>query len=321
MEVKPTSITLVEGDTTEINAEVLPSSANQGLTVVSLDSTIADVAKTRKRTVQTYNVTGKKVGTTKIKFTSTEDTTKSAEVNVTVTAKVIVPTDIVLNPTSIELEKGTSTEFTATVMPANAENTNVTLNLVDANVQTVVQKSKAGNVTTFTVTGLNAGTDRFEVKSGTITKSITTTVSEVAPIEVEDIVLSEKFIELDVGQSKEVEATIFPEGTDQTVKVEFDIPGISSYKITTGSVIKYSFEGLKTGHAKATFSCVADEKVKATLDIYVNAPTTITTDTPKVTVMKGENIEIEVDVNPDSAGQDLDASTENATIAKVKAVE
>lgn len=76
----PETISLEEGDTYDLEAVVMPTDANQGVTWESDDELIVTVNS------QTGVITAVSAGTANVTVTSTDDETKSATVAVTVTA-------------------------------------------------------------------------------------------------------------------------------------------------------------------------------------------------------------------------------------------
>ena len=115
--VAPTTLALKVGETGELTATVLPADAEQSVTWTSADTSIATVDAHGK-------VTAVAVGTVKIVATSTVDATLKGECEVTVTPAgqpKPSPTKITVTPTTLTLKVGTTGALTATVLPAEAE--------------------------------------------------------------------------------------------------------------------------------------------------------------------------------------------------------
>ena len=115
--VAPITLTLTVGETGELTATVLPAEAEQSVTWTSADTSIATVDAHGK-------VTAVAVGTVKIVATSTVDAALKGECEVTVTPAgqpKPSPTKITVTPTTLTLKVGTTGALTATVLPAEAE--------------------------------------------------------------------------------------------------------------------------------------------------------------------------------------------------------
>ena len=137
---------LIEGESAQLTATVLPENAtNKNVTWSSSDEFVATVD-------QNGNVTAKNPGTATITVT-TEDGGYMAICYVNVTAKPIPVSGIVLNETKLELANGETFQLTATVLPENAANKNVTWSSSDLSIATVDQN---GNVTAKNLEGISA---------------------------------------------------------------------------------------------------------------------------------------------------------------------
>ena len=143
--LNPTSITLVEGDSQSLTAEITPSDAeNKKVIWSSSDTSVATVADGK--------VTAVKAGNATITVT-TEDGGKNATCEVTVEAKVYPVIGVSLDKTTCELTEGDEITLTATINPDNATNKNVTWSTSDATIAIVVNgKVTALKVGTATIT-------------------------------------------------------------------------------------------------------------------------------------------------------------------------
>lgn len=125
---------------------------------------------------------------------------KSASCNVTVTDNTVAVTQIRLNNNKLELEIGQTGSLTATVLPDNATNKNVTW--LSSNTSVVL-------VSNGTVRGVAAGSATITVSSVSnpeITATCAVTVKEAAPVEAEAVDLGLpsglKWCSMNVGASK-----------------------------------------------------------------------------------------------------------------------
>ena len=138
-----TSLSLVAGSYETLTATVSPSNAtNKNVVWSSSDASIA--------TVVDGKVTAVKAGSVTITVT-TEDGSKTASCSVEVTASTVAVTGVSLNKSSLSLGTGAYETLTATVLPANATNKNVTWTTSDSSIAIVengvVTAINEGNVT------------------------------------------------------------------------------------------------------------------------------------------------------------------------------
>ena len=125
--------TLVEGDTLILTATITPSDASyKTVTWTSSNGTVATVDQNGK-------VTAKSVGTAKIKATADGVT---AECTITVEEKVIPVESITLNKIEAEIFVGVEEKLTATVLPEDATNKDVTWTSSDTTIATVDSNGK-----------------------------------------------------------------------------------------------------------------------------------------------------------------------------------
>ena len=157
-----TSVTLEEWQTTLITATVSPSDATNK--TVSWSSSNASVAS-----VSGGLVTAKSEGTAVITAKAGE---KTATCNVTVKKKIVAVTSVVLNKTSISLNKGESETLVATVYPSNATDKTVSWSSSDTDIVSVDQTGK--------VTANGAGTASITARAGE--QSAVCQVTVVIPI-------------------------------------------------------------------------------------------------------------------------------------------
>ena len=161
--IDKTVLSLVVGESETLNAEVAPADAsNKNVTWSSSDTSVATVD-------QSGQVRAAGAGTAAITV-KTEDGEKTASCSVTVIQPV---TGVSINPSAITLGIGESSELTATVMPADAANKNVTWTSSDTTVAAVSENG--------TITANKAGTATITVKTndGGKTDTCLVTVKDV----------------------------------------------------------------------------------------------------------------------------------------------
>ena len=156
------SLTLIEGETTQILATVSPNNADNQK-VIWTSSNVSVVS------VNGGVVTAIKEGSAIITATS-DDGGKTATCQVEVKSKVIAVESVTLNRTSAELTEGDELTLTATVKPDNATNKNVIWSSSNETVVTVDGDGK--------ITAIKEGTANIIVKSeyGGITATCAVTV-------------------------------------------------------------------------------------------------------------------------------------------------
>ena len=200
-EINPTSITLnasslslVEGKTSNLVATVMPDNAT--------NKTVTWSVKEGTDYVMVVDgvVTALKAGNAVITAKTINNLTASCSVSVT--AAAVFPTSISLDKTSLNLVVGGNSTLTATVLPNNTTDKTVTWSVTEGEECVsvnggVVTAIKAGNavVTAKTVNDLTA------------TCSITVISEVVLPTSVS---FNNKSINLNVGESKQLSATVLP---------------------------------------------------------------------------------------------------------------
>ena len=199
-----TSVTLKAGATEALTATVMPeNTTDKTVTWTSSDESVATVDKTGK-------ITAVKKGSATI-------TAACGTVSATcaVTVEYSDATDIIVTPGSglddiftngLTLKDGESKKIDLTVVPATASPELVWT----SNNESAVTVDKDGNVTAASV-----GTATVTVTCGSFSKSFTVTVN---PILAESVVLNKTSLELFMGETETLTATVKPDNTtDPTV--------------------------------------------------------------------------------------------------------
>jgi uncharacterized protein YjdB len=152
-----TTATVTEGDTLTLTATVKPTNADdQTVTWKTSDATIATVDNGVVITLAPGTVT----------ITATAGS-KAATCVITVEERYIPVTDIVLNYTEATIHVGESLELSATVIPENATEPNVTWKSSDTKVATIRRK---------VVKGVAEGTTIITAKAGDVETTCVITV-------------------------------------------------------------------------------------------------------------------------------------------------
>ncbi|MBQ3543803.1 MAG: Ig-like domain-containing protein [Lachnospiraceae bacterium] len=128
--VSPTSVSVLEGNTTTVTATVLPTDAsNKKVTWTSSNDSVA--------TVSGGTITGVSVGTATITAKTSNGLTATVSVTVKENPNIVKPTGVTVSPTTLTLTEGDASKVTATVAPSNATNKTVTWTSADTSVATV----------------------------------------------------------------------------------------------------------------------------------------------------------------------------------------
>ena len=205
-----TATTLVEGDTEELMATVMPENAtDKGIEWKSDNESVATVS-------QTGLVTALKDGSATITVI-TNDGGFSASCEVTVKKKVIAVTGVKLSAASMTLREGDKGTLTATVEPANATNKNVEWWTSDLDVVSVTSTSGGSNGYV-EARGAGKATVTVKTEDGEFSASCEITV-EKKEVPVTGIALDQSSLLLPVGNTYALKAHVQPSNaTDQDIK-------------------------------------------------------------------------------------------------------
>ena len=228
-------LSLKTGETAALTATVYPSNAaNKAVKWISSAPDVASVDQTGK-------ITALKPGITTITV-ETEDGGYTATCNVTVIDSSIVSvTGVKLSATVAELTIGNSKQLTAAISPTNATNKGVTWSSSNTNVASV---SSSGIVV---AKGEGTATITVKTDDGGYTAACTIRVSKPSPsvVAVTGVKLSAIGIELPVGGSKRLSATITPSNaTNKGVTWSSDNTSVAA--VNSSGLITAKGEGTAT---------------------------------------------------------------------------
>ena len=174
IQLNTTNVSLEIGDTYRLSATIQPSNAtNQTITWSSSNANIVAVSG--------GVITGKNVGTATITARSHNGKTASATITVlTKTPSVIEVTGVKISPSSASIKVGGTITFTASVLPSNATNKNITWSSSNTNIATVtggtVTGKKIGKAT------ITAKTHNGIAATATVTVKSTLAIDSTKPI-------------------------------------------------------------------------------------------------------------------------------------------
>ncbi len=297
-----TSLTLTEGESSQLVATVSPSNAtNKSVDWSSSNSSVASVASDG-------TVTAKAAGSATITCT-TADGSKKATCTVSVTAATISVTGVSLNRSTMSLVAGSSGTLTATVSPSNATNTRVSWSSSNTSVATV---SSSG-----VVTAKAAGTASVTVTTsdGSKTASCTVRVTN-ATVAVTGVYVSPTSLSLTVGGTHKLTSSVSPSNATNTSV---------SWTSSNSSVATVASDGTVTAKAagSATITCTtSDGAKKATCSVSVKAATvsvsSVSLDRTSMGLVVGSTGTLKATINPSNAtNQGVTWSSNNTSVATV----
>lgn len=292
-----TSMTLIEGESQKLTASVSPYNAeNKEVIWTSSNSTVASV--------KDGLVTASKAGTATITV-KTDDGGKTATCEVTVAAKVYPVEGVSLDKTSYEITEGDEFSLTATVMPDNATNKNISWSSSNTSIAVV----NDGNVT-----ALKPGNATITVKSEDGGKTATCEVSVVESIyAVESVALDVTTAEIIVGDELMLVATVYPDNaTNKGVtwsSSDEKILTVSDGKVTT----------LNVGVAVVTVKTIDGEKTaNCEINVLPRAVESVGLDPSNIELRIGEEMVITATVLPANAtNKSIIWASSNPAVAEV----
>ena len=192
------NVSIEVGQSFNLIATINPKNAtNQNISFESSDSSIAIVEETGK-------VIAIKEGTAIITVRTANG--KEAKCTINVTKKSIYATEVKLNKSSISIIVGGTYSLTATIVPSNATNNNVTWTSSNKSVATVDSNGK--------VTAKKEGTATVYAK--TSNNKIATCEVKVTTVKIESITFNTSNTILEKGKTKTVKVSIKPNNASYT---------------------------------------------------------------------------------------------------------
>jgi len=192
IELNTESVSLINGGSYQIEATISPSDAtNKTLSYKSNDESIATVN-------ELGIITGIKAGETVITVSTTDGSNISKVINVIVRQQI---SNVELNTESVSLINGGSYQIEATIIPSDATNKTLRYTSNDTSIATV---SSTG-----LITGI-AGGETIITVSTQDGSNISKSIDVIVRAQIENVTLSETNVEINVGESKTIKATITP---------------------------------------------------------------------------------------------------------------
>ncbi len=301
------SMTLEEGDSSTIAAEVAPSTAtNKELEWTSSDTSVATVDEDGK-------VTAIKAGKTTITATAKDGSGVKAECAVTVEKKVVKATKVTISKTVLSLKEGEKATLTAVVTPDNATSKSVNWTSSDKSVATV---DASGNITaikagTVTITATAADGSGKSASCKITVKPAVVTVSKIT--------IDSASVSLEEGATATIKAIVTPSNaTNATLTWTSSDPSVVSVD-ASGKVT-----ALKEGTAIITIAANdgSGKKVecKITVAKKVVYATDVTISNTSLSLEEGETATLTVKVAPDNASnKSVNWTSNDTSVATVDA--
>lgn len=211
-----------------------------------------------------------------------------------------------IDQTSIELKVGETSSLVATVNPENATNKNVTWRSSDALVASVDNNGK--------VTALKAGSANITVTTEDGGKTANAVVTIIIPVE--SVSIDQSFIQLEVGQTSSLVATVNPQNATNKY-IAWSSSNIEVANVDSEGKVT----ALSPGNATITARSVYSNKTASTEVTVIPALIAVESVTINETSMLlevGEIYDLEATVNPENASnKNITWSSSNIEIAIV----
>lgn len=301
IKVTPSTVSLVTGKTKQLNASVLPAQADQRVTYKSSNPAVVKVTANGK-------LTAVKEGTAQITVKSASNPKVKKVVSVKVTPVLV--NKITFKKTSYDVKNGTVVKLgtLASVAPSNAKNKTILWSSSNTN---VVRVDASGNVTavgagTATITATSAGNPSVKAK---VEFKVTCVIKSIA--------ISNSTLNLNVGDSKKLSATLTPSNTE--------FKGVS-WSSSDTKVAKVDANGNVTavGAGKATITVTSSENANAKASCVVTVkgeevvkPKEISITPASGTIQEGKKGTFTATLSPDGAKGTVKWSIADTSIAEI----
>ena len=233
---------LYTGETGRLDAIVTPSSANTPLVWASSDETVATVSGGCIQAISP----GKAVITVSANGLS-------ASCTVEVSKRVIPVESVSLDRTELSMEVDETVTLTSTVSPADATDRTVDWTVADPDIVSVQDGQ---------VTALKEGSTVVTASAGGKSASCTVTVSAPSSdIPVESVVLSETSLTVEVGETVQLTAEVYPEdATNRVLTWSVERRGVAA--VQDGWVT-----GLRAGATTKVYAIAGDQFAECVIEV------------------------------------------------------
>ena len=223
-------------------------------------------------------------------------------------------TGVTLSETTLTLEVGGEETLTATIMPDNATDQNVTWSSHTSGIVTIVPST---DTKTATITATGTGTTTITATVDGKSAECSVTVNAAAIVPVESVSLNKTSLELTEGETAQLNATMLPDNaTNKKVTWSSNAPGVATVD-SSGKVT-----AVTPGTATITVT-TADGGKTATCVVTVTAATVpvtgVTLNKTSTSLYVGDTETLTATVQPsDASNQTVTWSTSDASVATVE---
>jgi len=286
------------GATQQLTANVLPANATDRSVVWrSSNTSVATVSDTGL-------VRGVGGGSATITVTTNEGGL-TASANVTV--NVIAVTGVTLAPATANVNIGATQQLTATVVPANASNRNVSFSSSDSSIASVSD--------TGLVTGLRAGTATITVRTADGGRTATSVITVIF-VPVTGVTLAPSNVVLLAGSVLQLNATIAPANASNRDLLWASSDSSVAIVSPTGLIA-----GMRAGTANITVRTVDGVRTAtSTVSVTAVSVTGVTLTPVSATIQAGTSQQLTATVVPENASdRSVTWSSSNTSVATVSA--
>ena len=294
----------IKGDTLYLETTPTPSDATYPVVLwESSDETVATVDYKGR-------VLGVGYGKATITARSKMHQSIIATYEVVVPAPAVKPTAVTFDPLEYEITVGESMYLTPIFTPDNATELELSWESSANAKATVTSDGKVTGVAegSATITATSTAEGCSNVK-----KSVTITVK---PLAVTELALDKVLVEMEIGGSETVTATITPESVSQAVTAESSNTNVATVTVNNNEIIISSVD---EGTTTITVTSVADETFTKTISVKVNpvAITDVEVSGPDEEILVGGTTTLTATVAPNTAVQTVTWSSDNEAVATV----
>ena len=294
-----TELNLIEGDTDNLIATVLPDNAT--------DKTVGwSSNNTRVATVEAGVVTARGEGTAVITAVA-GDKTSSCEVNVT--KKVVHVVSVSLSRSDLYLAVGESEVIEATVLPDNATDQSIVWSSTNASIASVDAFGKVTAIAAGSVTIIAKANDGNVIAACEVSVYVST-------IPITSVILDQTTLSLEPGQTTLLNATVNPSNaTDPSITWATDDQSVASVD-DAGNV-------MAVGEGSTVITATAGDKsafCTVTVSYGIIAVSSISLDKTELNLIEGDTGNLVATVLPDNAtDKTVGWSSNNTRVATVEA--
>lgn len=306
--LNPTTLTVEEGGAGKSLTAIVTADDAKTVTWTSSNTNILTVSPDSGDTVTVTAVrtrsSGEATVTASVQNAKGENVTATCQVTITTTA--VEATDVTLNKSTLNLAVGASETLTATVIPNEAENKEVTWTTSAPAVASVAN----GKVTAVAVgTAVITATTK-NGKTATCNVTVTATTTAVQSVSLPAT------LALKVGQTSTMTATITPSGaTNQKVTWISSNPAVASIDPNTGAI-----KALANGQTIITVTTEDGGKMSRCTVTVTTGVASVSLNKTTLVVGKGAILPLTATVNPSTASNKaVTWTTSNKNVATVDA--